>query len=75
MPIGRSVTGFTVVGRRKGSLFFCGAKCRDWHIASIHCAAKFGRYRVHSGHWPELARNTSVVNDPTATLAVHWQWF
>jgi hypothetical protein len=25
---------------------------------------------MHSGHWPALARNASVANDPTATLAV-----
>jgi len=24
------VTDFTVVRRRKGSLLFCGAKCRTW---------------------------------------------
>ena len=31
-PIGRSVTDLTVVRRRKGSLFFCGAKLRDWPL-------------------------------------------
>jgi hypothetical protein len=48
MPIGRSVTGFTV-GRRKGSLFFCGAKCRDWHFAAFSATHYFVAYWTNSG--------------------------
>jgi hypothetical protein len=28
-----------------------------------------GRYRMHSGHWPELALNTLVANDPKENWA------
>jgi hypothetical protein len=44
---------------------------RYWHLASTQTHALNGRYRKHSGHWPELTRNASVAFDPTATLAVH----
>jgi hypothetical protein len=27
----------------------------DWHFASFRCAAKFGRYRMHSGHHAVIA--------------------
>jgi putative ABC transport system substrate-binding protein len=44
---------------------------RLWHLASIRARALSGRYRRHSGHWPELALNASVANDPKRTSAVH----
>jgi hypothetical protein len=31
----------------------------------------FVRYWSNSGHWPELAGNGSVANDPKRTLRVH----
>jgi hypothetical protein len=40
-----------------------------WHIASFRCVAKFGRYWSSSGHCSTPARNVSVENDPTETLA------
>src|SRR5664279_3640784 len=33
---------------------------RYWHLADIRCAAKFGRYWVHSGHPTGIAS----INDP-----------
>jgi hypothetical protein len=39
-----------------------------WHIASFCCAAKFGRYWVHSGHWPGLVLNSSVAIDLVLAL-------
>src|ERR1035437_9313275 len=39
-----------------------------WHIASFRCAAKIGRYWVHSGHWSAFALNGSVANDPMRQL-------
>src|SRR5450759_793960 len=42
-----------------------------WHLADNSVAPALGRYWSNNGHWPGLARNASVVNDPTATLAVH----
>ena len=47
--------------------FCCGAKRRDWHIASFRCAAKFGRYWVHSGQRWILAPDGLSAFDPTAT--------
>jgi hypothetical protein len=40
---------------------------RVWHIASIRCTAKFGRYWSNSGHWSVLALNGSVANYPKQT--------
>ena len=34
------------------------------HFASFAATHHFGRYWVHSGHWPELALNGSLANDP-----------
>jgi hypothetical protein len=40
-----------------------------WHLASFRCAAEIGRYWRRSGHWPELALNASVANDPSRHFA------
>jgi hypothetical protein len=37
---------------------------RFWPIATNPCAAIFGRYWEHSGHWMALAPEASVANDP-----------
>jgi hypothetical protein len=42
----------------------------DSTIASIRTPALNGRFRRHSGHWPELALNGSVANDPQRTSDV-----
>src|SRR5450759_3490609 len=41
-----------------------------WHLADNSVAPALGRYWSNNGHWPGLARNASVVNDPKRTLAV-----
>lgn len=43
---------------------------RLWQLASIRNDALNGRYRMHSRHWPALALNGSVANDPSATYGV-----
>jgi hypothetical protein len=35
-----------------------------WHFAAFAALQRRGRYWGHSGHWPALARNGSVANDP-----------
>jgi hypothetical protein len=39
-----------------------------WHLADNPVAPAFVRYWSNSGHWPELALNGSVANDPKHTL-------
>jgi hypothetical protein len=53
-----------------GGLFHFNQACNVayWHFASIRTRALNGRYWGKSGHWPELALNASVANDPTATF-------
>ena len=46
-------------------------QCPYWHKADIPTPPAFVRYWTQSGHWLEPALNGSIVNDPTATLAVH----
>jgi putative SOS response-associated peptidase YedK len=58
----------TVVRRRKGSLFFCGAKRRNWPEAPDHVLMANGRYRSRSGHVRTSALIILVENDPSATL-------
>src|SRR5450759_1021809 len=40
-----------------------------WHLADNSVAPALGRYWSNNGHWPGLARNASVVNDPKQTFA------
>jgi hypothetical protein len=62
--------------RRQRDGLFLAIKDQDvaggsfWHIASFRCAAKFGRYWVHSGQNLDLARDDLSANDPERTLAV-----
>jgi hypothetical protein len=35
-----------------------------WPIAAFAALQNSGRYWSNNGHWPELARNGSVANDP-----------
>ena len=49
----------------------CGLRNgREWHIASFAACPRFGRYRMHCGHWPKLALNGSVAIDPERTFGV-----
>ena len=43
--IGRSVTDFTVVQRRTGSLLFCGANGRSWPLAAAAVGDGRGSFR------------------------------
>jgi hypothetical protein len=61
-PIGRSVTDFTVVRRRKGSLLFCGAKCRTWPIATRRLRMAERRFRCKA----EMALSSLHAPLPTA---------
>jgi hypothetical protein len=42
-----------------------------WHIAAFAASQRQGRYWVYSGQTTASALISLVVNDPTATLAVH----
>src|ERR1700719_3990869 len=59
--IGRSVTDFTVVRRRKGSLLFCDAKCRTWPEASVRSLAAI---RPESGVKPTCQDSSADAFDP-----------
>jgi hypothetical protein len=44
--------------------FGANAHGGSWPIAAFAALQNSGRYWSNNGHWPELARNGSVENDP-----------
>ena len=66
-PSLRGLRPFQRPAHDRGRILIGQTDVRCWHLASLAACLRFGSYRMHSGHWPELAPNASVANDLTAT--------
>src|ERR1700761_6812433 len=65
---GRSVTLFAVVRRRKGSLFFCSAKRRDWAMTPIPAAAILEAAKRSRGEAASWASTSKATRWPSCVM-------
>ena len=68
-PTDRSVADFTVVQRRKGALFFCGAKCRLLALFDIRDLSAIWSRAGNSRHRSAPAPNGLEAFDPSRKLS------